>query len=288
MAATPFPIPVVATVGPGSQPVEADGADLNVLGMPDSMATFNMPILPEADEVRELTTAKRMLWQVLEKLDGYLRMGAETALDLSALDARNRALVDQTLGEGEVAIVFANQPVAIQESVLAGVWRLQRHNELGALVADALEVGAIPGAVARHAFAKAARRIDFNTAELIDGLQNAPSLIAELNDAIARCGSSSKPHVINLSLLPHTPEDLLWLGERLGQGTVSVLSRGYGNCRVVSTGTKNVWWVQYFNSQDLLILNTLEVTEVPSVVQAAREDLEDSRERLREILAVIE
>jgi hydrogenase-1 operon protein HyaF len=86
--------------------------------------------------------------------------------------------------------------------------------------------------------------------------------------------------------LPQSDEDLEFLKQGLGSGTVTVLSRGYGNCRVTSTLTKNVWWVQYFNSQDAIILNTLEVTPVPLVVCASQDDIEDSAERLREIREV--
>jgi hydrogenase-1 operon protein HyaF len=93
-------------------------------------------------------------------------------------------------------------------------------------------------------------------------------------------------HVVNLSLLPHTEDDLAWLDAALGEGAVTILSRGYGNCRITSTGVANVWWVQYFNSQDTLILNTIEVSRVPNVACAAAEDLEDSAQRLREILEV--
>jgi hydrogenase-1 operon protein HyaF len=72
----------------------------------------------------------------------------------------------------------------------------------------------------------------------------------------------------------------------LGKGTTSILSRGYGTNRITSTMTDKVWWVQYFNSDDTLILNTLEVCEVPSVACAALEDLADSATRLTEILAL--
>ncbi|MDX1812887.1 MAG: hydrogenase expression/formation C-terminal domain-containing protein, partial [Gammaproteobacteria bacterium] len=50
--------------------------------------------------------------------------------------------------------------------------------------------------------------------------------------------------------------------------------------------TLNVWWVQYFNSQDTLILNTLEITKVPEVACAGDEDIADSAQRLNEILEV--
>ena len=94
-------------------------------------------------------------------------------------------------------------------------------------------------------------------------------------------------HVINLSLLPHTPEDLLWLDEALGLGAVTVLSRGYGNCRVTATAQAHVWKVQFFNSMDTLILDTFEVTEMPEVALAADEDLRDSATRIRDVIEAI-
>jgi hydrogenase-1 operon protein HyaF len=115
---------------------------------------------------------------------------------------------------------------------------------------------------------------------------NAPPLLAELNAKIAAYQAGVAPHIINLSLLPQTEQDLAFLEQRLGKGFVTILSRGYGNCRITSTGTKNVWWVQYFNSQDTLILNTLEVSDVPDVACASPEDIADSAERLQEILKV--
>jgi hydrogenase-1 operon protein HyaF len=93
--------------------------------------------------------------------------------------------------------------------------------------------------------------------------------------------------VVNLSLLPHTPEDLAWLDAALGLGSAEVLSRGYGNCRIVATALPNVWRVQFFNSMDTLILDTFEVTEMPEAALAAAEDLADSARRLRDVLEAI-
>ncbi len=82
-------------------------------------------------------------------------------------------------------------------------------------------------------------------------------------------------------------DDMAYLVSALGAGSVTVLSRGYGNCRVTSTGLAHVWWVQYFNSMDQIILDTLEVVDIPEVAQAAEEDYADSVERLGEWLAVM-
>jgi hydrogenase-1 operon protein HyaF len=42
--------------------------------------------------------------------------------------------------------------------------------------------------------------------------------------------------------------------------------------------------VQYFNSMQTLILNTLELVRVPEAAIAAPEDLADSRQRLAELV----
>jgi hydrogenase-1 operon protein HyaF len=53
---------------------------------------------------------------------------------------------------------------------------------------------------------------------------------------------------------------------------------------VSSTSARDVWRVQYFNSMQTLILNTLEVVDIPEVALAAPDDLVDSRERLGELV----
>ena len=54
-----------------------------------------------------------------------------------------------------------------------------------------------------------------------------------------------------------------------------------------STALRDTWWVQYFNSMDRPILNTLEVVDVPEVALAAKEDWEDTLERLNEWIAAL-
>ena len=90
--------------------------------------------------------------------------------------------------------------------------------------------------------------------------------------------------MVNLTLLPVTPQDIAWLDHQLGTGRVVILSRGYGNCRITNARALNTWRVVYYNSQDTVILNSVEVCAIPEVACAAREDLEDSAERLAEVL----
>ena len=74
------------------------------------------------------------------------------------------------------------------------------------------------------------------------------------------------------------------LERALPVGPVAIMSRGFGNCRDHVDATRDVWRVQYFNTMNTLILNTIEVVDVPEVAIAAREDLADSRERLAELV----
>lgn len=277
-------IPVVVN-GPGSQPSEPDGADMDILQMPSGMTTYETPPLPEPEEVQELSAAKSILDDLLTEMRSFSEDMPSVQFDVDVLDEPNRELVDQVLGEGEVSVVYSgDRKVRIQESVLAGVWRL-RVFENERVVQDLVEIAAIPRLVRDAAFNSAGDTI-VNADAIPQGVLNAPPLVSEINDKVSIYKPGDEAHVINLTLLPQTEQDLAYLGERLGEGVVTILSRGYGNCRITSTATRNVWWVQYFNSQDKNILNSLEITDVPSVACAAMEDIADSADRLQEILEI--
>lgn len=271
-------------VGPGTQPMDEDGTVLSYMEMPSGMATFAVPILPEPEEVAGLSAGKVALNKVLALLDTHAGDGPENFVDLAGLDAANLAFVDQMLGEGEVSVI-AGANTQAQESVLAGVWRIRATDDAGRVVRDFIEVASFPSILMHDAFAGAAANVPVPDT-FAEGVFNAPPLLAEINEHILKVEAGEQAHVINLSLLPHTEQDLALLDRLLGAGSLIVLSRGYGNCRVSSTGTRNVWWARFYNSQDALILNTVEVTAIPEVIRAAPEDIADSASRLRDMLEV--
>ncbi len=279
-----FPdIPIVA-IGPGSQPGRADDG-LEYLAMPSGMQTYRRPILPEPEDTTGLRQGKRILAGILQALRRWRPDGPTASLDLGELDQANRAFVDQALGEGEVSVACdGHSPIRAQEAVLAGVWRVQHFDIQARLIRDTVEVGDVPGFVRSASFADADVALDTRCDSGDPAIQNAPALLVELADRLAGYQAADAVHTINLSLLPLSAADLLLLGERMGVGPVTILSRGYGNCRIGSTAKRNAWWIKYFNSQDALILNTIEVTAVPKVALAAAEDIADSALRLDEIL----
>jgi hydrogenase-1 operon protein HyaF len=111
---------------------------------------------------------------------------------------------------------------------------------------------------------------------------NAPALLPEINERLAAAGQ--EPYAINLTQLPHTQEDLAFLDQALGPGRVAISSRGYGNCRISATGTRDVWWVQFFDRQGALALNRIEIIPVPEAACATAEDIADSAARLEALL----
>jgi hydrogenase-1 operon protein HyaF len=284
-----FPIPVVA-LGPGTQ---TEDETLDYLPMPKDMNTYRPPVLPEPEDLLGLDQARAALEQVLVLLERGADGGAPGHVPLGRLSPKDFALVNQVLGEGEAsAIVQLNEAgveVRVQEAVFAGVWRLLTYRD-GVLVDDAIEVGPVPALFAATAAEDVWPKGDAPMwkGALPPNVQNAPMLIEEIRDQVVRWKPGLVSHVVNLSLLPVTPEDIGFLDHHLGTGRVLMLSRGYGNCRISNTRLRNCWRVVYYNSMDKVILNTVEVVDMPEVAMAAAEDLRDSFERLQEVMAWLE
>lgn len=280
-----FPLPVRA-IGPGSQPVDEE--ELQYLAMPRDMNTFRMPLVPEQADVSALSEARDVLAAFAALLEGWDPASGQPGprLDLAALSPAGIDVTNEMLGEGEVAIRIAgNIDYSIQESVFTGVWRVCALDADGRLAADWLEAGALPSVVVPAAQAAVA---DAPQAMAIPpGAMNSPALLREIASQMAEIRSGAAAHVINLTLFPLTPDDQQVLEQALPGGQVAMISRGFGNCHITSTALRNVWRVQYFNSMKTLILNTIEIVEVPMVALAAPEDLLDSRERLAELVTWI-
>ncbi|WP_072374355.1 hydrogenase expression/formation protein [Hyphomicrobium sp. NDB2Meth4] len=271
-------------VGAGTQPASEDGAELEYMEMPKAMRTYSAPALPEPDDAQGVEHALDILAKIRDAASAQRANDPPFAIDITDLDAQNRTFLDQALGDGEVSIV-AGSTFQAQESVFAGVWRVQEYGVTGRIKHDCIEVGSFPSLVLDIAH-QGTLEGSSHRGSLPPGVVNAAALATELDDKIAAHRPGAEAYVINLTLLPLSEEDVAFLDHRLGPGSVTVLSRGYGNCRITSTGTRNVWWVRYYNSRDTVVLNTIEIVDVPGVACAAPEDLADSAQRIEEILGV--
>ncbi len=280
----PFPVPVVSFQA--AQGFEDDGLD--VLALPTDMAIFQPPPLPEPEALRAHEAAHTALLAVCEALRQALAGEPVSRVSLNHLSEAERRLVNQVLGEGEVsAQVLADArgqgAVHIQESVFAGVWRVVAQAGDG-MVDDYIEVGPVPPVLAAVARSDAAAGPG-PLPPLPKDMVNLPSLMVELAEMRQHWRGGQPAEVINLSLLPLTPLDIAVLDQQLGTGRVLILSRGYGNCRITSTCRDNTWRVVYYNGHDKVILNAVEVIDMPEAACAAPEDLGDSLARLVDVLA---
>lgn len=283
----PFPIPVVA-LGPGTQ---SEDETLDYVSMPKDMDTYRPPVLPEPEEIAGRAMARAALGRVLDLLDAAADGRPGGQVSLLDLPTEDRQLINQVLGEGEASALVRTEgsplELRIQESVFAGVWRIMGFHE-GVLVDDAIEVSPVPMQLRTTADEDGQAAYRPWRGPLPPKVQNAPLLVDEIRDQIVRWRPGQPPHVVNLTLLPVSPEDIAFLDHQLGTGRVLLLSRGYGNCRITNTRHPNCWRVVYYNSMDKVILNTVEVVDMPEVAMAAPEDLRDSHARLSDVLGYLE
>ena len=275
-----FPVPV-RMVGAGSHVEEEE---LQYLDMPRDMRTFRMPLVPERADGEALTGARDLLAAFLAQLNRWTPgRGVNPRLDLGRVPPATLAITNEMLGDGEVSIqVNGKRRLRIQESVFTGLWRVVELDPDGGLVADWIEAAPLPEVVVESA--RAGARIGVPVVDIPPGAMNSPALLHELGAQIAMRRHGAPAHVLNLTLFPMSPEDHQVLEGALPVGSVAIISRGFGNCRITSTGSLDIWRVQYFNSINTLILNTIEVVDVPEVALAADEDLVDSRGRLAELI----
>ncbi|MDT7833625.1 hydrogenase expression/formation protein [Aquabacterium sp. OR-4] len=284
----PFPIPVIADLplGIGSH---TEDETLDYISMPQGMSTYRAPPLPEPEDLAGHQGALVALRAVLAALDLRQAGGTPAPVLLAGLAPADLTLINQVLGEGEVSAQVLADPARpglgharIQESVFAGVWRVVEVSGDGR-VFDRIEVGDAPALLREAARADASG----TAADMLaapPGVLNAQPILVELEDRRQTWRLGQPAQVVNLTLLPVGAEDIAFIDHVLGTGRVLILSRGYGNCRITNCRVANTWRVVYYNSQDTVILNSVEVVDLPEVACAAREDLEDSRERLLEVL----
>lgn len=260
----------------------ADDPGPTLLNMPVGVKPRRGPSLSE--EAANSEKVRELLHTLVGSLQSLAEGGATQRFLLEGFSEAELALVDETLGTGEVGITCGFDPeYQVRESVMAGLWRVRVNDAEGQKIADWVEAGDIPGFV-REATRQLTAPILEVPSKLPEGTMNVGPVLAEIRERAAAWQAGQRNHVLNFTLLPMTPEDSDFLAKALGRAPLTVVSGGYGTARVHLTGIRNVWAVQYLNSMDTVILDTLEIGDVPGAATAAKEDFEDSSVRLKEIL----
>ena len=239
------------------------------------------------DEIPRLEDIQAVTGWLSRALEECCRDNQPRAADLSTLSTHQRTLLDQLLGEGEVTLTCRQegQRLRFRETTLPGVWRAHRLDAGGDLHLDRIEVCDAPPIVRRPPEPAWAARL--KPAGAVEGVINALPLLTELAEHLERWKPGKTVHTINLTLLPMSPADLNLLHQTLGSGPVEGRIHGYGDTRVNATACPGIWWVRHTNAVGKPILDTLEITDLPAVICAAPEDLEESRRRFMELMEEI-
>lgn len=201
-----------------------------------------------------------------------------------ALDDADRRVLAEILGEGEVTIGLGLDPrFEARESVLPGLWRVRIVEPDGSVAQEWLEIGDVPRVV--RAGAQAMTRPELVVPEHApEGAMNAMPVLGEVAERMRQWRPGRSNHVINFTLMPMTPVDTTLIARVLGRAAFDSQSRGFGSCKVHLTAHRGVWGVQYFNGMGKVILDTLEIGEVPVALLAAQDDYAESAVRLGDIL----
>ncbi len=241
-----------------------------------------VPTLSVGQDVHALAVARDALARFAGSMEREARApGGAAMLDLSKLAPAVVDIVESMLGQGAVTIsASGSRQLRANETVFAGVWRVSVVDAAGTLVADRLEAAPIPRIAIDAAHDGASDSIA--AVGLAPRVAGAAALLADIRAAMRR--PRSAVHVINLTLYPLTSADRAALDVALPRGCVEIVARAFGNCRIASTLARDVWRVAYYNAVDAMVLNTIEVVDVPEIALAAPDDLDDSRARLAELV----
>ncbi len=235
------------------------------------------------DEGPGAEEAFRVLTQILSALRSYRVGGPSAVFSLREVSAQARLRLAETLGEGEVtATVTGPHVFQLRETALAGLWRVEDRGEEGAVRWELLEVADVPSVV--RAANVEGTCTDLQIGPPPEGAMNVLPVLAELRHRMQVWRPGAPNHVVSFTLLPMNAIDMRTLEAQLGHGPVRAEAKGHASCKVELTGHRHLWSVQFFNAGGAILLDTLEVGDVPVALTAAAEDFADSAARLADLL----
>lgn len=265
------------------QPMRAEASPDEAAGSPSAAGGLvKLALLDSTELAKSCPNGIEFLSKMVDAIASQKADARTRLFGLGDLNDLERKLIADVIGEGEVAGVVTlpdGSLVQVQEAMLAGLWRVRIKTDS---LHEYLEVGAIPEIIKRAAADLTAADIEIGQPPA--GAMNVLPVLAEIREHALAWRPGSRSQIINFTLLPMSPVDMSFLHATMRSGPIQLVSQGYGTCRVLATGIRNVWSVQFFNATDTMILDTLEVGGVPAVAVAADEDFEDSAEWLTEII----
>ncbi|MBI1763466.1 MAG: hydrogenase expression/formation protein [Acidobacteria bacterium] len=116
-------------------------------------------------------------------------------------------------------------------------------------------------------------------------LMNAIPLLTEIKHALAALRERGETRTLNILNFPLTDDDARYLDEVLGRGNLTITFDGAEHTFWQESNVAGVWWGEYRNASRKITLRSIEIAEVPPLVRAQTEDIDDGLQHLAAALA---
>lgn len=114
---------------------------------------------------------------------------------------------------------------------------------------------------------------------------NALPLLHEIRHALARLVDEGEPTVIDVQSIPMGPGDVKRLMDALGEGEVKAELDALGKTIIRESRYSGVWIIEHMNTSGGIASRFVEITWVPSILQAQAEDVRKGLKELADALA---
>ena len=128
-------------------------------------------------------------------------------------------------------------------------------------------------------------KVESGTERPAEVFGNALPLLHEIRHALARLVEAGEPTVIDVQSIPMGPGDMQRLLDALGEGEVRAEVEALGKTVIRESRYSGVWIVEHMSGSGGVAGRFVEITWVPSLLQAQREDVEAGLEALVDALA---
>lgn len=102
--------------------------------------------------------------------------------------------------------------------------------------------------------------------------------IASHLEQLLKTGATAR---IDLRREPLQPDDRALLDRVLGQGGIDATLEALGRTRIRETSVPGVWRVTHYDNASEVVAEFIEVTELPDLLRAHRDDVSSGLERLK-------
>lgn len=116
--------------------------------------------------------------------------------------------------------------------------------------------------------------------ELVDShAADAPSpqvkaLLRELQALLQDLVNEGKSASVDIRSLPLSPIDYDFLKSFLGEGEVTATINALGPTTIRETEIPGIWWVTHSNADEMILTESIEVTELPEMLKTQQQDLQ--------------